>query len=99
DAAMVEGVRSDVARLLGITAAPASTLVSRHVEAMPQYRLGHLDRVATIERRLAALPGLELAGNGYRGVGIPDCVVSADRAAKRLLAALGVAAPAPRAPA
>ena len=92
DGAMVEGVRRDVARLLGIRAEPVSVLVSRHPEAMPQYRLGHLERVAAIERRLAALPGLALAGNGYRGVGVPDCVQSAERAAGRLLERLGAPA-------
>ena len=53
---------------------------------MPQYRLGHLDRVETIERRLAALPGLSLAGGAYRGVGIADCVHSGETAAERALA-------------
>lgn len=86
DAAMVAGVRRDIERLLGITAEPVVTQVSRYVEAMPQYRLGHLDRVATIERQLDRHPGLALAGNGYRGVGIPDCVVSAEKCAERLLA-------------
>ena len=93
DAAMVDGVRRDLGQLLGIRAAPVLTLVSRHDEAMPQYLLGHLDRVATIERRLDGLPGLALAGNGYRGVAIPDCAASADRAANRLLDALAAQAP------
>ena len=88
DAAMVAGVRRDLERVLGLKAEPVVALVSRHAEAMPQYRLGHLDRVGTIERRLDRHPGLALAGNGYRGVGIPDCVQSGSRAAERLLAAL-----------
>jgi len=52
---------------------------------MPQYRLGHLDRIETIERRLATLPGLSLAGSAYRGVGIADCVHSGETAAERAL--------------
>jgi oxygen-dependent protoporphyrinogen oxidase len=52
---------------------------------MPQYRLGHLDRVAAIEHKLEALPGLRLAGGAYRGVGISDCVHSGEVAAESLL--------------
>ena len=59
---------------------------------MPQYHVGHLGRVETIERCAAAIPGLHLAGGAYRGVGIADCVRSGEAAAGR---ALGVeAAPA-----
>jgi protoporphyrinogen/coproporphyrinogen III oxidase len=52
---------------------------------MPQYQLGHLDRVETIERKLGALPGLALAGSAYRGVGISDCVRSGEAAAETIL--------------
>jgi oxygen-dependent protoporphyrinogen oxidase len=55
---------------------------------MPQYHLGHLARVERIERRVAAVPWLALAGNAYRGVGVPDCVRSGERAAERALAAV-----------
>lgn len=89
DAAIVAGVKQDVANLLGIRAEPVMTLMSRHEGAMPQYLLGHLDRVATIERRLGELAGLALAGNGYRGVGVPDCIASAAAAAAKVLAELG----------
>ena len=51
---------------------------------MPQYAVGHLDRVAAIEGRAAALPGVALAGAAYRGVGIPDCMRSGETAADRL---------------
>jgi oxygen-dependent protoporphyrinogen oxidase len=50
--------------------------------------VGHLNLVEEIERRVAALPGLELAGSAYRGVGIPQCVRSGRTAAERLLAQL-----------
>ncbi|HAN97314.1 MAG TPA: protoporphyrinogen oxidase [Planctomycetaceae bacterium] len=59
--------------------------VVRWTRAMPQYHVGHLDRVAEIERSAAAIPGLALAGNALRGVGIPDCVRAGRRAARRLL--------------
>jgi oxygen-dependent protoporphyrinogen oxidase len=52
---------------------------------MPQYRVGHLDRVDAVESALDRLPGLLLAGSGYRGVGISDCVRSGESAAARAL--------------
>ena len=53
---------------------------------MPQYHVGHLDRVATIDRDLAAFPKLALAGNAYHGVGIPDSIHSGEQAAERVFA-------------
>jgi len=53
---------------------------------MPQYHVGHVQLVDAIERRVASLKGLELAGNAYRGVGIPQCVRSGDAAARKLVA-------------
>ena len=58
---------------------------------MPQYGVGHLDRVARIEARAAALPGLSLAGAAYRGVGIPDCVRGGEAAADAVLEAIRTA--------
>jgi oxygen-dependent protoporphyrinogen oxidase len=52
---------------------------------MPQYEVGHLERVAAIENELAQLPNLQLAGNAYRGAGIPDCIRSGETAAERLI--------------
>jgi oxygen-dependent protoporphyrinogen oxidase len=52
---------------------------------MPQYHLGHLERVNRIEKRIASLPGLALAGNAYSGIGIPDCIRSGEQAAEKLL--------------
>jgi oxygen-dependent protoporphyrinogen oxidase len=56
---------------------------------MPQYQVGHLVRAETIERRLAGVPGLLLAGAGYRGVGIADCVRSGEAAAEAMLVRAG----------
>jgi oxygen-dependent protoporphyrinogen oxidase len=81
DAALVETVRRELAELAGIRATPELVRVHRHPEAMPQYTVGHLDRIAAIESRIAKLPGLALAGAAYRGVGIPDCVRSGEAAA------------------
>jgi oxygen-dependent protoporphyrinogen oxidase len=55
---------------------------------MPQYHVGHLELVAAIESRVAEHRGLELAGNAYRGVGIPQCIRSGREAAERLTKAL-----------
>ena len=82
DAAMVESVRRELRALLGITSEPLLTRIHRHPQAMPQYRVGHLDRMARIDAALAKHAGLAVAGNAYRGVGIPDCVHSGEMAAE-----------------
>ena len=84
DAALVAVVRAELRALLDVAAEPVLTRVARWRRAMPQYAVGHLDRVANIEQRAAALPGVALAGAAYRGVGIPDCVRSGEAAADRL---------------
>ncbi|HEV2107106.1 MAG TPA: FAD-dependent oxidoreductase, partial [Thermomicrobiales bacterium] len=82
--------RDEFRHVLGLTADPVIARVFRWPRGMPQYTLGHLDRVAIAETRLAAHPTLALAGNAYRGVGIPDCIRSGETAAESVLAALGV---------
>jgi oxygen-dependent protoporphyrinogen oxidase len=88
DEEIVATARGELRELMGIEAAPSLTRVHRHRRALPQYRVGHLDRVAEIEARLLAHPGLVLAGNAYRGVGIPDVVRSGEVAAEEVLRAL-----------
>jgi len=85
DAEIQQAVVHDLQQLLGLTGEPLAVSVTRHLEAMPQYHVGHLDRVAHIASRMAHCPGLVLAGNAYHGVGIPDCIHSAERAAQTLL--------------
>src|SRR5438105_3913853 len=85
DGALIGRARSELREALGITAAPVLTRMSRWPASMPQYRVGHLTRVAAIERAVAALPGLALAGAAYRGVGIADCVRSGEAAAEQAL--------------
>ncbi|HVO22899.1 MAG TPA: protoporphyrinogen oxidase [Candidatus Margulisiibacteriota bacterium] len=82
DAAMAASVRRELRELLGITSEPLLTRIHRHPQAMPQYRVGHLDRMARIAAALVQHPGLALAGNAYRGVGIPDCIHSGELAAE-----------------
>ena len=74
-------VQSELSELLGVRGEPEISLVVRYPRAMPQYHVGHLDRVARIEALTARHPGLALAGNAYRGVGIPDAIHSGESAA------------------
>jgi oxygen-dependent protoporphyrinogen oxidase len=89
-------VRSELAQIIGLNAEPLFTRVYRWRRAMAQYPVGHLERLQRIDSLLQQLPGLALAGNGYRGIGVPDCIRTGNEAAKKCLAALGVAAEAPQ---
>jgi len=82
DDEMVAAARDEFRDLLSVTAAPGMTEVQRWPAAMPQYAVGHLDRVAKIEEAAAHIPDLFLAGAAYRGVGVPDCVHSGENAAE-----------------
>jgi oxygen-dependent protoporphyrinogen oxidase len=82
---LVEAARHEARETLGITAEPAARRVFRWPLGMPQYVLGHLERVARIEGRAGAHAGLFLAGNAFRGVGIPDCIASGEAAAARAI--------------
>ncbi|MEK6239513.1 MAG: protoporphyrinogen oxidase [Planctomycetales bacterium] len=78
-------VAEELADLLGVEGEPEFCRVGRYRNKMPQYLIGHLQRVAEIDARTAKLSGLELTGNAYRGVGIPDCIVAAEQTAERVL--------------
>ena len=88
DRALVARVREELASMCGVTAEPNYVEVNRWIKAMPQYTLGHLDRLNQIETALSRYGGLVLTGAGYRGVGIPDCIrdgaVAADRVVRYL---------------
>jgi oxygen-dependent protoporphyrinogen oxidase len=71
--------------LIGIRGAPLFTRVYRWVRANAQHEVGHLERLAAIERALARHPGLYVTGSGFRGVGIPDCIADG-RATGRAIA-------------
>jgi oxygen-dependent protoporphyrinogen oxidase len=89
DAALAEGAHAELARLLAIRGDPHLVRLTRHAEALPQYEVGHPDRVRAIEARLAALPGLALAGAAYHGVGLADAIRHGEAAAEALLPAPG----------
>ena len=81
---MAKRVEADLRELLGIKEAPLFVEVAKWERSMPQYEVGHLDRVKEIENSLNKLPGLTLAGNAYQGAGIPDCIRSGEFAAESL---------------
>ncbi len=89
---MLQRVQADLRELLGIKKAPRFSEVTRWPRSMPQYEIGHLDRVQRIDNHLIRLPTLKLAGNAYRGAGIPDCIRSGEEAAEALASFLGTEA-------
>jgi oxygen-dependent protoporphyrinogen oxidase len=91
DAAIATLVRKELAELLGASGEPLLLEVARHPRGMPQYTLGHLDRVAQIRRLIARHPGLGIAGNAFDGVGIPDCIRAGQEAGEAILSILAAA--------
>jgi oxygen-dependent protoporphyrinogen oxidase len=85
DDELIQLAHAELRELLGVSGTPLVSRLIRWRRAMPQYTIGHLDRVAQIERELAGLPNLALAGNAYRGVGIPFCVHSGEQAAEKVV--------------
>jgi oxygen-dependent protoporphyrinogen oxidase len=81
DDRLVQAVRAELRLALGIEAAPIFHEIIRWPRAIPQYHLGHLDRLLRIEARLSALPGLFLTGNAYHGVALNDCTNQATQLA------------------
>ncbi|HEY7388312.1 MAG TPA: protoporphyrinogen oxidase [Bryobacteraceae bacterium] len=74
----------ELREIAGIDAAPKFVRIHRWPRSMAQYTVGHPQRLAEIEARVKAIPGLELAGNAYEGIGIPDCIRMGKRAAEAL---------------
>jgi len=88
DSRMLAGIGQDLADLVGLRAQPRDAIITRWPRSMPQYNVGHLERVARIEDESGRYPTLALAGAAYRGVGIPDCVRSGEAAGERLVGAV-----------
>jgi oxygen-dependent protoporphyrinogen oxidase len=82
DEELVQIASEELAALLNIAGKPALAKIFRWHAAMPQYHLGHLDRLQRIKDRMGNLPGLALAGNAFTGVGIPQCIRSGELAAE-----------------
>ena len=88
DDKLVQIAREELAELVGLEGEPEMIDIARWPRRMPQYHVGHLDRVKRIKHLAEQQPGLELAGAAYRGVGIPQCIRSGEHAADRTLAYL-----------
>jgi oxygen-dependent protoporphyrinogen oxidase len=89
EAQIVHIVQSELKEILGIVAEPKFSRVYKWRGAMAQYNVGHLERLQRIEKLKAPFPTLALAGNAYRGIGIPDCIRSGQEAARQVLEVLG----------
>jgi len=92
DEEIIEIVREQLVKLLGVRAdaEPLFARVYRWDKGMPQYTLGHLGRADAIEGRVEATPGLGLAGGGLRGVGVPNCLESGEKAVSKVLGGWGI---------
>ena len=87
DEAVIAAVSRELRETAGVTAQPVFTRIARWPRAMAQYPVGHPVRVAELEARVAAIPGLHLAGNAYQGIGIPDCIRMGRAAAEKIASA------------
>jgi protoporphyrinogen/coproporphyrinogen III oxidase len=87
---ILEIVRTELRQIIALTAEPLFARVYKWKSAMAQYSVGHLERLQRIESLRQKLPGLALAGNGYNGIGVPDCVRSGNEAAGKILAEMGM---------
>ncbi|MGB6250867.1 MAG: protoporphyrinogen oxidase, partial [Terriglobales bacterium] len=90
EAGILEIVRGELRQIIGLNAEPLFARVYKWKSAMAQYSVGHLERLQRIELLRQKLPGLALAGNGYSGIGVPDCVRSGAEAAGKILAEMGM---------
>jgi len=88
DAVLIDTACSALSDLAGVRAAPRFAYAIRHRRAIPQYVLGHADRLRSIDARLADIPGLFLAGNSYRGIAINACLAEAPSVAEAVAAFL-----------
>ena len=88
DEELVEQSLTDLRDAIGLTAGPVDWHVQRWGGGLPQYAVGHLDRVRRIREAVAGLPGLAVCGAAYDGLGIPACIASAEAAARQVVAQL-----------
>ncbi len=83
DESLIAKVGDDLRRIMGVRADPFFHSISRWPRSMAQFTVGHQERIAELDRRKSEIPGLFVIGNGYQGVGLPDCVkMGKDAAAK-----------------
>ena len=89
DEELLDLVRANLREIMGLNAEPTFASIYRHEKAIPQYVVGHTDRLAAIERQLETFPRLVMTGNAFRGVSLNDCVLNASRTAERLVGGNG----------
>jgi protoporphyrinogen/coproporphyrinogen III oxidase len=85
DEALQQFARQELKEIFGLTAEPRFALTFRWDRAMAQYETGHLDRVAEMEKIIAAMPGFHIIGNSFHGIGVPDCIKSARLAVEQII--------------
>lgn len=85
DNALIQRIGEDMATALGADAPPDMARMSRHQSAIPQYTMGHLERVARIKNLLAAFPGLHLRASWSEGISVADCILNGKKLADQLL--------------
>jgi oxygen-dependent protoporphyrinogen oxidase len=90
DEKIAEIVAEDLKEIIGIEAEPIFRRIFRWHKAMPQYVIGHEERVASLEERVDKYPGLYLAGSAYHGVGISDCIRMGEERAREVLDHIGI---------
>jgi oxygen-dependent protoporphyrinogen oxidase len=91
DRGVTAAVLAELQELIGVRAEPLDAMVTRWIDAFPQFEVGHLIKVGRIEEDLAEMAGLAVAGAALRGVGIPACIGSGRSAARRVLTSLAAA--------
>ncbi len=93
DAELLQTVQRELSRLVGISEPPLFNEITRWPRAIPQYTLGHLQRIAAVEQAERAVPGLYFCANYRGGVSISDCVIHGEAMAKQVAGWLGAAKP------
>lgn len=84
DESLVDAAQRELRSIMGIQAVPVFHSIARWPNSMAQYTVGHEQRLKQIESIVNGIPGLYLAGNGYRGIGLPDCIKAGKEAATRI---------------
>jgi oxygen-dependent protoporphyrinogen oxidase len=93
DESLQELARKELKEILGLDSGPRFVRTFRWDCAMPQYETGHLERVADMEKMLAGLPGAQVIGNSFYGIGIPDCIKSARQAVEKITSGASLPVP------
>ncbi len=88
DSEIFSMVKEDLRSILSISAEPVMERVYRHERALPQYNIGHMERMALLNAAMEKLPGIYLTGSAYNGVGIPDCIRHGELTAAKVLESL-----------